>query len=257
MAAPTRTPFIGGNFKCNGTIASLTTLIDTFNKASVPARSSAEVVVCPPTLYVNLVQSQLRKEWSVGVQNVYLQNGAFTGEISPEMVKDLGVEWIILGHSERRHVFKETDELIGQKTAKAQALGLKIIGCVGELIEERDAGKTFEVVERQLSSFAKNVANWDNFVIAYEPVWAIGAGRTATPPQAQEVHASIRKWLVEHVSQQVSDKTRILYGGSVKGANSSELFAQHDVDGFLVGGASLQPDFITIVNSSNTPKLGQ
>jgi len=168
---------------------------------------------------------------------------------SAEMLKELNIDWVILGHSERREIFKESDEEIGQKVAHALKTGLKVMACVGEKLEEREANKTTEVVFRQLAAIAAHVQDWKNVVIAYEPVWAIGTGKVATPQQAQEVHKAIRGWLKEKVSAQVADETRIMYGGSVNGGNAATLAQEEDVDGFLVGGASLKPEFVTICNA--------
>ena len=165
------------------------------------------------------------------------------------MLKDLNIDWVILGHSERREIFKESDEEIGQKVAHALKAGLKVMACVGEKLEEREADKTTEVVFRQLAAIAKHVQDWTHVVIAYEPVWAIGTGKVATPQQAQEVHKDIRGWLKKNVSAHVAESTRIMYGGSVNGGNAATLAQEEDVDGFLVGGASLKPEFVTICNA--------
>eukprot|EP01027_Heterolobosea_sp_BB2_P024388 GEZU01036723.1.p2 GENE.GEZU01036723.1~~GEZU01036723.1.p2 ORF type:complete len:260 (-),score=102.88 GEZU01036723.1:121-900(-) len=255
-----RVSFVGGNFKCNGTTKSLTDLMHTFIKAQIPSKDVVEVVVCPPAIYIETVKliAHEHKNFVVGAQNCYHQNGAFTGEISADMLKDFGVNWVILGHSERRTIFGETDEIIAKKTEKALSIGLKVIGCIGEQGCERNQGKTFEVVEKQLKAFADVVGSkWDHFVIAYEPVWAIGTGVVATPEQAQEVHAFIRSWLAKNVSADVANSVRIIYGGSVNAANSASLFEQPDIDGFLVGGASLKPEFIDIINNVITPKKQQ
>merc|ERR1712168_641565 len=152
--------------------------------------------------------------------------------------------------SERRNVFGESDELIGQKVAHALDSGLKLIPCIGEKLEEREADKTEEVVFRQMKHIAENVKDWNRVVLAYEPVWAIGTGKTASPAQAQEVHAQLRGWLKDNVSADVAASTRIIYGGSVTAGTAAELASQPDIDGFLVGGASLKPDFVTIINAS-------
>jgi len=191
------------------------------------------------------------EKFGVAAQNCYkVAKGAFTAEISPQMIKDCGCQWVILGHSERRHVFGETDELIGEKVGFALESGLSIIPCIGEKLEEREAGKTEEVCFNQLKAIADKVSDWSKVVLAYEPVWAIGTGKTASPEQAQEVHAALRKWLAEKVSPEVSENLRILYGGSVSAANCKELATCPDIDGFLVGGASLKPDFVTIINAN-------
>jgi len=165
------------------------------------------------------------------------------------MIKDNGIQWVILGHSERRNVFGENDTLIAEKVGHALDEGLSVIACIGELLEERESGKTTDVVFRQTKAIAGQVKDWSRVVLAYEPVWAIGTGKTASPAQAQEVHAQLRQWLKDNVSQEVSDKTRIIYGGSVTAANAKELAQEKDLDGFLVGGASLKPEFVQIVNA--------
>lgn len=165
------------------------------------------------------------------------------------MLKDIGADWVIIGHSERRQIFGESDELIAEKTAHALAEGLKVIACIGETLQEREAGQTEAVVFRQSKALANAIKDWTNVVVAYEPVWAIGTGKTATPQQAQEVHAALRKWFTENVSAAVSAAVRIQYGGSVTAANCKELASQPDIDGFLVGGASLKPEFVQIVNA--------
>merc|ERR1712050_281706 len=174
---------------------------------------------------------------SVGVaaQNCYkAAKGAYTGELSPEMIKDCGCQWVILGHSERRNVFGETDQLIGEKVAFALQSGLKVIPCFGEKLDERESGSTLDVCYKQLAAIASGVSDWSRVVLAYEPVWAIGTGKTATPEQAQEVHASIRKWLSENVSADVANAVRILYGGSVTADTCRDLGGRPDIDGFLV-----------------------
>jgi len=204
-----------------------------------------------PASYMDYVRSKLPAAIGVAAQNCYkAEKGAFTGETSPAMIKDIGCEWVILGHSERRNVFGESGQLVGEKVGFALQSGLKVIPCIGELLEEREAGKTTEVCFRQLKAIADNVSDWSKVVIAYEPVWAIGTGKTATPEQAQEVHASLRAWLAENVNAEVAASTRILYGGSVGAANCRELAACPDIDGSLVGGASLKTDFIQICNAT-------
>eukprot|EP01087_Luapelamoeba_hula_P021098 TRINITY_DN730_c0_g1_i1.p1 TRINITY_DN730_c0_g1~~TRINITY_DN730_c0_g1_i1.p1 ORF type:complete len:269 (-),score=67.45 TRINITY_DN730_c0_g1_i1:64-849(-) len=257
--AAARKPWVGGNWKCNGSRDATKKLVEDLNAGSVPG-SQVDVVVSPSFLYIQTVQSTLTKEIAVAAQNLHHKSGAFTGEVSVEMVKDLDIPWVILGHSERRHVFGESDELIAQKTAQALAHGIKIAACVGEKLEEREADKTKEVVFAQLKAISGSVkeSEWGNVVIAYEPVWAIGTGKTASPEQAQEVHAEIRKWLSDNVSAQVSASTRIVYGGSVKADNAEELAKQGDVDGFLVGGASLKAaDFLPIIQAAAAASSSQ
>jgi len=211
---------------------------------------NTEVVVGPPTIYLEYTRKALKPEIGVAAQNCYkAEKGAFTGDISPAMIKDIGCQWVILGHSERRNVFGESDQLIGEKVKHALESGMKVIPCIGEKLEEREAGKTNDVVFHQMKFIKDNIQDWSNVVLAYEPVWAIGTGKVATPEQAQEVHAALRKWLTDNVSAAVANSTRILYGGSVSAGNCKELAKKPDIDGFLVGGASLKPDFIQIINA--------
>ena len=216
---------------------------------------NVEVVVAPSNIHMTLVQQALAgSQVQVSAQNTSLYgNGAYTGELSVEMLNDAQINWCILGHSERRHVFGESDEVVAQKVKRAVDGGLSVMACIGEKLEEREAGQTDAVNSRQLEAIRQLLKpeDWDRIVIAYEPVWAIGTGKTATPQQAQEAHASIRKWLVGSVSQSVADKTRILYGGSVTEKNAAELIQNPDVDGFLVGGASLKPAFQEIIKACN------
>ncbi|VDP83005.1 unnamed protein product [Echinostoma caproni] len=183
-------------------------------------------------------------EKSSDVQSVFT---FFHPLFSPAMIRDCGCDWVILGHSERRHIFGESDELIGEKVNHALTSGINVVPCIGEKLDEREAGKTEQVCFRQLEA----IKNWSRVVIAYEPVWAIGTGKTATPEQAQEVHQSVRKWLEKNVSPQVAHSVRIIYGGSVTAANCKELAKKPDVDGFLVGGASLKPEFVEICNANH------
>lgn len=243
--------FVGGNWKMNGSKASVDELVKMLNEKG--RNPKTEVVVSPPAIYLAHVREKLHKDIGVAAQNCYkVEKGAFTGEISPAMIKDVGCHWVILGHSERRHVLMESDAFIGEKVAHALASGLSLIPCIGEKLEEREANKTEEVCFRQMKAIAdniKNVADWSRVVIAYEPVWAIGTGKVATPAQAQEAHKSVRGWIEKHVSADVAKHVRILYGGSVTAENCAELARQPDVDGFLVGGASLKPEFINIINA--------
>jgi len=241
--------FVGGNWKCNGDKSSITQLVADLNNGDM--EKAVEVVVAPPFLYMDQVLRSINSRIEVAAQNCWIgKGGAFTGEICADMLKDIGVQWVILGHSERRHILGETNEVVGQKEAYALSQGLKVIACVGELLSEREAGRTLDVIYGQLKATADVVSDWTNIVIAYEPVWAIGTGKVASPEQAQEVHAAIRKWLADNVSSDVASKTRIIYGGSVNGANCAQLATEEDVDGFLVGGASLKgQEFVTICNA--------
>ncbi len=212
--------------------------------------SGVEVVVAPPATALSSVSEAVAgSRVEVAAQNLYPKDeGAFTGEISAPMIADAGCKWVIIGHSERRQYFGETDQSVQKKTAAAIAAGLKPIVCIGETLEEREAGKTLDVVFRQLDAFIDDLAAKPGFgVIAYEPVWAIGTGKVATVEQAQEVHAAIRQRLTQK-SPQLADVTRLLYGGSVKPDNAQGLLGSADIDGALVGGASLKADgFAAIV----------
>ncbi|KAK0711493.1 Triosephosphate isomerase [Lasiosphaeris hirsuta] len=241
--------FVGGNFKMNGTIESIKSIVKNLNEAQIDP--NVEVVIAPPALYLLLVREHLSNGIEVAAQNVFDKpNGAFTGEISVSQLKDSGINWTILGHSERRTILNESDEVVASKTKVATEGGVSVIWCCGESLEERESGNTISVIEKQLSAVSAKIGNWKNVVIAYEPIWAIGTGKVASVQQAQEVHAAIRKWLKANVSEQVSAETRILYGGSVNGKNCKELAKEEDIDGFLVGGASLKPEFVDIINSN-------
>ncbi|XP_072974591.1 triosephosphate isomerase, cytosolic [Typha angustifolia] len=243
--------FVGGNWKCNGTTEEVKKIVSTLNDGQAPGSDVVEVVVSPPYVFLPLVKSLLRPDFHVAAQNCWVKKGgAFTGEISAEMLKSLDIHWVILGHSERRALLAESNEFVGDKVAYALSKGLKVIACVGETLEQREAGATMDVVAAQTKAIADRISDWTNVVVAYEPVWAIGTGKVATPAQAQEVHCSLRKWLHENVGAEVAESTRIIYGGSVNGANCKELAAQPDVDGFLVGGASLKAEFVDIIKSA-------
>ncbi|KAG6457123.1 hypothetical protein O3G_MSEX010130 [Manduca sexta] len=241
---------VGGNWKMNGDKNQVTDIVETLKKG--PLDPYVEVVVGVPAIYLSYVKSIIPDSIGVAAQNCWkVPKGAFTGEISPAMIKDVGANWVILGHSERRTIFGEKDELVAEKVAHALEQGLKVIACIGETLEEREGGKTEEVVFRQTKALVPAIGNnWANVVIAYEPVWAIGTGKTASPQQAQDVHASLRNWLSTNVSPDVANSVRIQYGGSVTAANAKELAACPDIDGFLVGGASLKPEFVSIVNAT-------
>lgn len=234
----------------NGTKQSIQVICDRLKTSQLD--SETEVCVGVPAPYIQFVRDLLPPSIHVAGQNCYkASSGAFTGELSVDMIRDCGGDSVILGHSERRNVFGENDQLIAEKCAFALQGGLVVIACIGELLEEREAGKTEEVVFRQTKAYADLIKpdQWKNVVIAYEPVWAIGTGKTATPEQAQEVHAKLREWLSKNVSEEVGLNIRIIYGGSVTAANCKELAQKPDVDGFLVGGASLKPEFVDIVNA--------
>lgn len=215
-------------------------------KGRVQDVKNVEVVVCPPFISLMAVRDAIAGSIiQLGAQNVYWEkSGAFTAEVSAPMLKSVGCTYVIIGHSERRTYFGETDNTVNKRIFAALAEGLKPIVCVGETLEEREAGKTFDVIRRQMTGGLANLSQEQMIpiVIAYEPVWAIGTGKTATPDQAQEVHAFIRKLLAELFGDVTAEATRIQYGGSVKADNASELMGQPDIDGALVGGASLKAD---------------
>ncbi len=217
--------------------------------------SGVEIGVCPPSPYLIPVSQALRGSAVVlGAQNVSSEKpGAFTGEVAIEMLLDVGVQWVIVGHSERRQFFGDTDSVINKKVVASLERGLRVIFCIGELLEDRQSGRTESVLESQLTHGLQGLtsAQMDRVVIAYEPVWAIGTGVTASPEQAEDTHAYVRKWLTQRFGQSVADATRIQYGGSVKGDNAKELLAKPNIDGALVGGASLKSDqFLAIVRAA-------
>uniref|UniRef100_A0A9I9DYN3 Triosephosphate isomerase, cytosolic n=1 Tax=Cucumis melo TaxID=3656 RepID=A0A9I9DYN3_CUCME len=180
--------FVGGNWKCNGTTEEVKKIITVLNDAHVPSGDVVDVVVSPPFVFLPLVQSLLRSDFHVAAQNCWVRKGgAFTGEVSAEMLANLGVPWVIIGHSERRLILNESSAFIGDKVAYALSQGLKVIACVGETLEQRESGSTIDVVSAQTKAIADKISSWDNVVLAYEPVWAIGTGKVATPAQAQEV----------------------------------------------------------------------
>ena len=250
-----RKPFIAGNWKMNTDSQSSVKLAQGVVQGCSDVAGKVDVAVCPPFVYLQQVGKTLQTSHiALGSQDVYFeQKGAFTGEISTAMLKDIGCTYAICGHSERRHVIGETDELINKKVHASISGGVLPILCVGELLEERKANKTAEVVTRHMKKGLAGITaeKMKAVTIAYEPVWAIGTGLTATPEQAQEVHALIRKLLAEMFDRTVASEIRIQYGGSVKPDNSRELMGKEDVDGLLVGGASLKAeDFVAIVKSA-------
>jgi len=244
-----RRPLVAGNWKMHGSRAENSALLDALLHGQ-QADATAEMVVCPPFVYLwEAARSLKETNIGLGAQSVCAEPvGAFTGEVSAAMLKDIGCQYVIVGHSERRAIYKEDDALVARKFVAAQSQSLTPILCVGETLDERDGGRTFDVIQRQLSTVldVTGVGVFANAVIAYEPVWAIGTGKNATAEQAQEVHAFIRGQLTRTESSEggatIAAGVRILYGGSVKAANAREIFAMPDVDGGLVGGASLKAD---------------
>jgi triosephosphate isomerase len=243
-----RRPLIAGNWKMHKTVPEALEHVRAVRTALVERPAEAEVLVAPPFTALHAVAEAIRgSQIQLGAQNMHWEKeGAFTGEISPAMLRDAGCSHVILGHSERRQLFGETDEGVGRKARAALDHGLLPILCVGETLAERDAERTLAVIERQLQSALAQVSAEEalRVVIAYEPVWAIGTGRAATPEQAQEVHLSIRRQVSRSHGDPAAQALRILYGGSVKPENVSPFMAQADVDGALVGGACLKADSI-------------
>ena len=240
----TRKTIIAGNWKMNKTAAEAKAFIEEF-KPMVADIDSVEIVLCPVyTALTAAIETAAGSNVKIGAQNIHwAANGAYTGEISAAMLKETGIDYVIIGHSERRQYFGETDETVNQRLNAALEVGLIPMVCVGELLEEREGGKTEVVMNTQLKGGLAGISKEDmeKIVVAYEPVWAIGTGKTATPEMAEETHAYIRKVLTEMFGTETAEKVRIQYGGSMKGANSAELIAQTDIDGGLVGGAALEP----------------
>jgi len=234
-----RKQIVGGNWKCNGTIKSIDELVEGLNQINC---TGIDVFCAPVSIHLPRVLTKLQTGMVVSSQNISaFPKGAYTGEVIPEQLLDMGVPMTIVGHSERRKIFHETDEIIGKKVARAQEVGLPIVFCLGETDFERQEGRVNEVLLASLKHLIENVRDWSRVVIAYEPVWAIGTGNVCSPAIAQEVCSFIRCYLRDAVDWKTSQNTRVIYGGSVKPKNAGELIAQPDVDGFLVGGASLKP----------------
>jgi len=249
-----RRPFVVGNWKMHLTLRQAEELAKTIRQR-LDSFEGADVGICPPFVALTTVAAVLHgSRIRLGAQNAHWKNeGAFTGEIAPTMLRDVGCRHVILGHSERRQVFGETDTMINAKVKAALACGLEPIICVGETLEERDAERTKDVVRRQLLGALDGVDGtaMERITIAYEPVWAIGTGRNATPQQAQEVHEYLRALVAQHYGTKHAETIRIQYGGSVKPENAKSLLSQPDVDGALVGGASLSADsFVAIVEAA-------
>ncbi|MHB8454219.1 MAG: triose-phosphate isomerase [Acidiferrobacterales bacterium] len=248
-----RRAMVAGNWKMNGSQTESGALVREIQQG-LGKTGRTEVVVCPPFILIPMVAAQITAPNMVwGGQNLGIhKSGAYTGEISGPMLRDFGCSYVIVGHSERRALYAETDQLVAEKFKAAQDAGLVPILCVGETLSERDAGQTESVVGRQLDAVVElaGIGALANSVIAYEPVWAIGTGKTASPDQAQEVHRSIRRRLARN-DVAIADGLRILYGGSVKAANARELFGQADIDGGLIGGASLNAqEFLAICHAA-------
>ncbi|WP_096280040.1 triose-phosphate isomerase [Marinobacter sp. LV10R510-11A] len=243
-----RRKIVAGNWKMNGSKDLSEKLVGSIRFEAESLDNGVEIVIIPPAIYIGDVLKQAQGALSVGVQNVgQWQSGAYTGEISSDMAKDAGCRYVLVGHSERRQLFGETDELVAAKVSSVLFSGLVVIVCVGETLEERESGQAESAVSSQVRTGLSLVAQgeWQNVVVAYEPVWAIGTGKTATSDDAQTMHAAIRSVLKDMGAP--ADEISLLYGGSVKADNAAALFAEPDIDGGLIGGASLvAKDFVSI-----------
>jgi triosephosphate isomerase len=239
-----RKPFLAANWKMNKSISEMESFFTSFNKELLNQsfnKESVDLLFAVPYLQLQAAKKYEAELFSVASQNIHQENsGAYTGEVSADMLKEIDINFSLVGHSERRQYFNETSEIVASKTKQCLERGMHPIVCVGETLDEREAQKTFEVVESQLKAVFAHINNSSIITIAYEPVWAIGTGKTASTEQAQEVHAFIRKLLEKTFDHSFAERTRILYGGSVKPANFVELLSQPDIDGGLVGGASLK-----------------
>ncbi len=249
-----RTQIIAGNWKMHTTLAEASILVEGLKKALAEVSTDRQIVVCPPFTGLSTVADLVADTTiAVGAQNMYFEEkGAFTGEVSPVMLSDIGCEYVILGHSERRQYFGETDALVNQKIKTALRFAMTPIVCVGESLAQREADETESFITSQIDAGLAGLTAEEvkTIVIAYEPIWAIGTGRTATSAQAEEVCAFIRKRIATLFGAEAAESVRVLYGGSVKGSNAAELLAEADIDGALVGGASLKADdFMAIITA--------
>jgi triosephosphate isomerase len=250
-----RNKVIAGNWKMNYDLSESQNLISKLINGLNGKSLKCDVIICPPFTSLNEASSLIKgTPLKLGAQNMYFpESGAYTGEISAGMLKSVGCEYVILGHSERRTIFKETDAVINAKIKAALKAGLKPIFCIGETLDERESGKEKDVLHTQLSDGLTEISldQMKNIIIAYEPVWAIGTGRTATPSQAEEMHEFIRSYINDDFAPETADNLIIQYGGSVKPDNARDLLSQKDIDGALVGGACLKADsFISIIESA-------
>ncbi|MDI6767295.1 MAG: triose-phosphate isomerase [Bacteroidota bacterium] len=250
-----RRKIIAGNWKMNKDIHETATLIAELTERMKDFRNEVDVIICPPFTSLVLANALIKgSSIKMGAQNMsQYDDGAYTGEISARMLLTIGCEYVILGHSERRQYFKETDELINQKIKKALSVGLTPIVCIGETLEERESGITDKIITTQIKGVLKELTSSEveKLVIAYEPVWAIGTGKNATPEQANQVHKLIRKLIGQMYSWNLAEKTVIQYGGSMNAQNASSLLSQSDIDGGLIGGASLKSEaFMAIIQAA-------
>jgi triosephosphate isomerase len=249
-----RKKIVAGNWKMNKNLQEGVALAKELNEVLTADKPNCGVIICTPFIHLASVAEFLNQDIvGLGAENCADKaSGAYTGEVSAEMVKSTGAQYVILGHSERRGYYNETPEILKEKVQLALANGLKVIFCIGESLEEREANKQNEVVKAELAGSVFNLSEEDfrKIIIAYEPIWAIGTGKTATADQAEEIHAYIRSTVEEKYGKQVAEDTTILYGGSCKASNAPELFSKPDIDGGLIGGASLKaPDFKGIIDA--------
>jgi len=261
--ANVRRPFVGGNWKAYNDPEKVSTLVNELSNVAIS--DEVEVLIAPTYIYLDRVNAALGKRFNVSAQDcAATDDGAYTGDISAKGLFDFGIKWVIIGHSERRKLHNETNSIVGAKVTKALNSGLKVVACIGETLEERKSGQLNAVLSGQMEAIVKGVneskdgaANWAKVVIAYEPVWAIGTGVVASPAEAEDAHKFVRNWLASATSSEIAASTRIIYGGSVKPDNARELFTQPNIDGFLVGGASLVgKSFEAICNATvSTSKL--
>lgn len=250
-----RKNIVAGNWKMHMNLSETIQLISEIKKKVEDLDTNCGVIICPPFTSLDAAAAMIKdSRIKLGAQNMHYENkGAFTGEVSADMLMSVGCEFVILGHSERRTIFKESDELINKKIHAAISAGLTPIFCIGETLDERKKGITFDVVKRQMNIGLENVSseNAERMIIAYEPVWAIGTGKTASPQQAEEVHAYLRNLLTEIYDSNTANEITIQYGGSVKPDNANELFSQQNIDGGLIGGACLKADsFVDIISAA-------
>ncbi len=250
-----RKKVIAGNWKMNNDLSESQNLITKLTSGLSNLKINCDVIICPPYTSLSEANSLIKNTVvKLGAQNVYHEdNGAYTGEVSPQMLKSVGCEYVIIGHSERRTIFKESNETINKKIKKALEQGLNVIFCIGETLDEREKNITNDVIKKQVIEGLQEIDEKSiaNMIVAYEPVWAIGTGKTATPQQAQDVHNFIRKLIADKYSTSVANDLTIQYGGSVKPDNAKELLSQPDIDGALVGGACLKADsFIDIIKAA-------
>lgn len=257
MSKLARKLFIGGNWKSNNTLSETKNLMNNvINKINYDT-NKIEVLICPSTVHLSEVAHTLtNKNILLGAQNISKYDfGAFTGELSVKHLADYNIHWTLLGHSERRTLFGEDNNTIAEKTIHALKNKINVVLCIGETLQERESEKTLDIIKEQLkavSSQIKDTQQWNNIVIAYEPVWAIGTGKVASPEQAQDVHKFIREWISKNLGDNFSESLRIIYGGSVNEKNCKELIGQKDIDGFLIGGASLKQSFKDIIDIVNS-----